>query len=92
MVQNMFQHEVENFDSWHQGFNSEPAQANRQKHGISIKGVYRGHENPNHVTVISEAESKDNYDRMMVDPDFQSAMQNSGVVGQPHMHMMTEHK
>lgn len=92
MVQNMFQHEVENFDSWYEGFNSEPAQANRKKHGIGIKGIYRGYDNPSYVTVISEAESKENYDGMMADPDFQNAMKNAGVVGQPNMLMMREHK
>lgn len=86
MVHNIFSHEVENFDTWHAGFKS--GEATRQKHGVRINGVYRGHENPNHVTVHSEADSHEAYDQMMSDPEFQESMKGAGVVGKPNMHKM----
>ncbi len=92
MIQSMIQHEVNDFDNWHKGFVAEASENNRKKHGINVKAVYRGHDNPNHVSIISEADSKDNYDRMMADPDFQEAMKGAGVQSQPVMHLMNEHK
>jgi hypothetical protein len=86
MVHNIFSHEVENFDAWHEGFKK--GAEHRNKFGIRINGVYRGQENPNHVTVHSEADSNDNYDRMMNDPEFHEIMKSAGVKGQPMMHKM----
>jgi quinol monooxygenase YgiN len=87
MVHNIFQHVVDNFESWYEGFkHGEP---HRQKHGVRINGVYRGHDDPNHVTIHSEADSHESYDNMMSDPEFQEAMKNSGVQGRPNMHKMT---
>lgn len=88
MVHNIFQHEVDNFDTWHEGFKK--GESNRQKHGIRIHGVYRGHDNPHHVTVHSEADSHEAYDRMMADPEFQEGMKGAGVKGKPTMHKMTK--
>ncbi len=88
MVHNIFSHEVENFDSWYEGFKK--GEPNRAKHGIRINGVYRGHENANHVTVHSEADSNDRYDQMLADPEFHEMMKASGVKGRPDMHKMTK--
>ena len=88
MVHNVFSHEVENFDSWYEGFKG--GEATRNKHGIRINGVYRGHDNPNHVTIHSEADDHSNYDNMMADPEFLQGMKNAGVKGQPQMHKMTK--
>jgi hypothetical protein len=45
-------HEVNDFNTWKQLFDS--GAENRAHAGINIRNVYRGTENPNKVTVISE--------------------------------------
>ncbi len=90
MIHNIFSHEVENFDQWHEGFKK--GEPNRNKHGIRIKGVYRGLDNPDQVMVHSEAENYEAYDNMLSDPEFQEAIKRSGVKGTPDMHVLTEVK
>ncbi len=87
MVHNVLQHEVENFDSWYTAFKG--GEAKRNQHGIRINGVYRGHDNPNHVTIHTEADDHSAYDNLMADSEFLQSMKTGGVKGQPQMHKMS---
>lgn len=82
-------HEVENFDTWKKGFDN--AHASRERHGITIHGVYQAHDNPNMVTVHAEMPSADNLQAFMADPASQAEMQNAGVKGRPDLKMLHKH-
>ena len=88
MVTGILTHDVENFDSWYEGFNGDAA--NREAGGIRIKGVYRGLENPNRVTIVSESDSPENYSRMFNNPAFQERIKSLGVQGKPELSMTTQ--
>jgi hypothetical protein len=87
MVQAILQHEVENFEQWLAAFKS--GEDHRAQHGVRITGVFRGHDNPNHVTVMSEADSAAAYDSLFADPALAASMKEAGVKNRPEMHKMT---
>ncbi len=88
MITAILQHEVENFDRWYEAF--QKGEEQRAQHGIRIKGVYRSQDNPNYVTVLSEADSDDNYNSLFSDPVFAESMRTSGVLTPPAMHKMRQ--
>lgn len=50
-------HEVNDFSSWKQTFDS--GAENRSRAGINVKNVFRATDNPNKVTVVSEVADTD---------------------------------
>ena len=83
MPHNFLTHEVKNFDNWVNGFKAgEPL---RNKFGIKVHGVYRAENNPNMVTIHTEANSQENFKQFLADPELKEAMDKAGVVGQPTM-------
>ncbi|MES2701723.1 MAG: DUF3764 family protein [Bacteroidota bacterium] len=50
-------HEVADFNTWKQTFDS--GAENRTRAGVNIRNIFRDMENPNKVTVISEVADKD---------------------------------
>lgn len=88
MITGILTHEVEDFDAWLDGFNHDAP--NRAAAGIRIKGVYQCIDNLNTVTIVSEADSAEDYDRMFSHPAFQERMKNSGVTGKPDLKMTTK--
>ena len=90
MVTTILSHAVENFEKWLGVFNEH--ESVRTAAGIRVKGVYRGADNPNQVTVITEADNHEAFDRFMADPTLAEAMKNGGVTGPPQATRMTEVK
>ena len=88
MITGILTHEVENFDTWLQGFNSDATF--RTVAGVRIKGVYQGIDNSNIVTIISEADSAEHYDRMFSQPGFVERMKSAGVTGKPDLKMTAQ--
>jgi hypothetical protein len=88
MITGILTHEVENFDTWLQGFNSDATI--RVAAGVRIKGVYQGIDNANTVTIISEADSEEHYDRMFSHPAFVDRMRAAGVTGEPDLKMTAQ--
>lgn len=86
MVTLILSHAVRDFDPWHQGFLAH--EPKRQEHGIRIQALYRGLEQPNHVTVIAEMASPENFQRFMADPQVQATMQAAGVEGAPTVQLL----
>jgi len=88
MVTGILTHEVENFDTWLQGFNSDADTRNAA--GVRIKGVYQGIDNANTVTIITEADSAEDYDRMFSHPAFMERLKAAGVTGEPDLKMTAQ--
>ena len=88
-VHSLVSSEVEDFAAWKKGFDA--GAALRDKYGIRLHGVYSAHDNPNHVTVHTEAPSQEAVQRMMADPDFHGTAANSGVKGRPEVKTLHKH-
>ena len=88
MVTGILSHEVENFDSWFQGFSGDTV--NREAAGIRIKGVYRNMDNANMVTIVSEADTAEHYTLMFGNEAFQETMKKAGVKGQPEVRLTSQ--
>ena len=88
MVTTILTHEVKNFDEWKKGFDGD--EGNRTKMGVKATGVYRSHENPNVVTVITEVPSVEAIQAFMANPDLKATMERVGVIGMPEVKILNK--
>jgi len=82
----LVRHEVRDFDNWKAVFDS--AVAMRQAGGEIAAQVFRDIDNPNIVTIINTWDSLENAQAFLGNPDLRNAMEQGGVIGEPHMHFM----
>jgi hypothetical protein len=88
MVTTILSHEVKNFEEWKKGFDGDAG--NREAMGVKIHGVYQHHENPNHVTVISEVPSAEAIMGFLSNPDMKANMEAVGVIGAPEVKILNK--
>lgn len=81
MVTIILTHRVRDFAVWLAAF--ECGEAKRREFGGTVTGVYQSLQDPNMVTVTSEAESLEALQRFMADPEQQALMAEAGVEGAP---------
>lgn len=74
-------HEVKDFDSWKPLFDGH--ESARAGAGIRVLHLFRGVENPNMVTILTEAPDRESYDRFFASPGLKDAMEKGGVLGRP---------
>jgi heme-degrading monooxygenase HmoA len=79
-------HEVADFATWKKNFDAH--ESVRAQHGFRVQGVYRATENPNHVTVISEAPSVEAVIAFSQDPSLREAMEKGGVISKPEFRIL----
>jgi hypothetical protein len=81
MTTTIMTHEVKNFTEWKKVFDAgEPL---RQHSGVTINGVYRSVDNPNHITIIMESPDSRVVQGFLTNPDLSAAMAEAGVLGVP---------
>lgn len=84
----MITHEVSDYNQWLDAFQAhEPA---RSKAGIQIKNIYQAVDNPNRITVQSEAPSAEAAAAFMSHPDNRAAMANAGLLGAPSVQVLRQ--
>jgi hypothetical protein len=88
MLTVILSHEVNNFEEWKKGFDSNEEM--RTKAGIVLKGVFSNIGNDNHVTIMTEFPSKEVFDGFMSNPDLQSDMAKAGVIGKPEVKVLNK--
>jgi len=79
-------HKVGDFASWKSKFDAD--ETNRIHAGLRVKGLYQSIEDPNEVTLVSEAEDIEKVKALFSNPDFQKVMQEAGVVSEPQIKML----
>lgn len=74
-------HAVKDFAAWKKAYDS--VEALRKRHGIIGAAVNRGLDDPNHVTVYHQAETRSELEAFAASAELKAAMQNGGVAGPP---------
>ncbi len=74
-------HDVEGYDRWKAAYDN--FEAVRRSMGVTAQGVFRGHDNPNDVTIFHEFESAEAARTFAESPRLREAMENAGVAGAP---------
>lgn len=88
MVTTILTHEVKDYDVWRKAFDDDGG--NRSAMGVSVTGVYRGVENPNQITVVTEVPSLEAIKAFMANPDLKAAMEKGGVISAPEVKILNK--
>ena len=81
MVKLFVRHQVKDFDTWH-GFYKKLAEL-RERQGIRGEQVFRGVQDRNEVTLISDVASVGDVERILSSGEMQAALAEAGVIGAP---------
>jgi hypothetical protein len=81
MIHVIGSHEVKDAKSWKEKFDGD--NANREKFGVKVHGVFTAADNPNMVHLHMEFPSQEVLNGMMSDPDMQKTMAEAGVISEP---------
>lgn len=79
-------HEVRNFEEWRVGFDADAS--NREQAGISVIDLYRGEDNPNMITLISEIADIEGAKAMLNNPELKEKMASLGVISAPEVKIL----
>ena len=88
MVNVILSHEVKDFSTWKQGFDSDSD--NRDKAGFKVSGVFQSTSNPNEITVTAEFENEASIHQFLANPLLKEAMANAGVVSEPQIKILNK--
>ena len=88
MITLMISHEVNNFEEWKKQF--EANEPMRAEAGIKFTGLYQAHDNPNMVTVTSEANDVAIVTNFMAQAGMKEIMEKAGVISAPEVKIMTK--
>ena len=77
---------VTDYDKWRVGFDK--YHSLRSLAGITASSVYRNADNSNEILVWNETTDVNKSREAISGPDVQKAMQESGVIGPPKIHVM----
>ena len=86
MTTTIISHDVKDFDTWLQGFNS--AEGMRKEGGELSAKVFRASDSPNRVTVINEWASAEVAHSFLAKDELKAAMAEIGVVGPPTIQVL----
>lgn len=82
------QHDVADYDVWRPMFDEHGAV--RDAHGCLAATVYRGAENPNSVTVVTDWPTLADAQAFTADPSLKDAMGRGGVTGPPQISFLEQ--
>lgn len=88
MPQMFISHNVADFTAWKAGFDSHDAE--RQAHGIQVKAVYQGANDPTLACALFEVASAEQLQAFMANPDVQAKMAQAGVTSPPVSHLINQ--
>lgn len=74
-------HEVKNYEDWKRGFDEGATM--RDQAGIKLKGIYRGADNANMLTVITSTTNIEAAKAMLANPELKAGMEKAGVISAP---------
>jgi len=77
------QHHVKDYDAWKPVFDEDGI--NRRANGAKQHTVYRGGEDNNDITIVTEFESREGALAFMGNPALKEAMHRAGVDSEPHV-------
>jgi len=77
---------VTDYNKWRAGFDK--YHSLRNVAGITASWVYRNADNPNEILVWNETTDVNKSREAISGPDIQKAMQESGVIGPPKIHVL----
>jgi quinol monooxygenase YgiN len=80
MTKLIINHKTDDFNKWKVAFDS--LDPTRKKYGNQGAVVYRGHDDPNDLVIISQWESAEQARGYSQSPELKEAMKNGGVVGE----------
>jgi hypothetical protein len=80
--------EVKNYADWKPVFDGD--EADRTAAGFKLTGLYHALDNPNKVTLIFEVPSVEAMNEFMARPELKERMERGGVIGQPHVNVLTK--
>ncbi len=81
-------HELENYETWRQGFNAH--EVVRKEHGCTATRVVQDAVEPSIYTVVMEFPSVAAAQGFGADPSLQEAMASAGLVGAPRIELYVD--
>lgn len=81
MIYAIVSHPVQDYSAWKPVFDSDAARC--EAAGVKILNLLRGDENPNLVTIVASAPSKEAFHGFFSDPILGQKMQQAGVLAPP---------
>lgn len=88
MVSILVQHDVKNVKEWKKAFDSH--QKLRTDSGEVSAQVFNALDNPQTVIVLCKWSSKEKAEKFAASEELKKAMQESGVVGKPHIQFLND--
>ncbi|GAA4338343.1 hypothetical protein GCM10023184_34710 [Flaviaesturariibacter amylovorans] len=82
----MITHDVQDFDAWKPHFDA--GAAAREGAGIRVHAIYRGADNPNRITMHSEADSAEAFQSFFSNPELGKTMASAGVLSRPEVTLL----
>ena len=81
-------HEVKDYSVWKKGFDAD--KVNRDKAGIKLVAVYTSVDNPNLVTITTEAPNIEVARGFASNPELKAAMEKVGVISAPDVKILNK--
>lgn len=79
-------HPVQDFNTWKPVFDSDQARATAA--GVQLQQLFQDLDNPNNISMLFSAPSKEVFDRFCADPTLGQLMQQAGVLAPPVFHLL----
>ena len=90
MVLLLARHPVQDVNKFKDGYNTDTAQAVRDRHGVKNDVVYNTPEDANDVLVVHYFDSAEQAGAFLEDPELGEVMQSVGVAGEPMIQIFNE--
>jgi quinol monooxygenase YgiN len=84
----LVQHHVTDYEKWRPVFDEHDAV--RRRHGSTGYLVYRGLDDPNDITILTQWPSMAEANAFLNDPSLREAMAMGGVIGEPTVRLLSE--